>query len=217
MFLQKVRRWGIGLGGLVLLGLVVTGYLYYRHLDLLYENNGAIIYLGRKPVLGIGREIKSVVPLAIADSFGLIETTDGRRLKTPKYENNALFQNEFDGVVYASDIDTGELDVYQWSKNTAYTCGTKESMAPPAYLNLEVDPKRDLENYLFVLRGDSWEGRQGEQGLAMFRQDVSSGDPVKLYTTSADNNVSGRKELAVVVLFTSHSECVKTEVSEGEQ
>lgn len=217
MFLHKLRRWGIGLGGLVLLGLVVAGYLYYRHLDLLYKNDGAVVYVGGKPVLGIGREIGSVIPLAITDSFELIETTDGRRLKTPKYENNTLFQGELGGVVYASDIGTGEEGVYGWNKDTVYTCGTKEMMAPPAFLNLEVDAKRDLENYLFVLTGVSWQGRQGDEGLTMFRQDVSRGDPVKLYATSEESDSSGRKELAVVVLFTSHSECVETEMSEGGQ
>lgn len=204
-------------GSLVFLGLVAMGYLYYRHLDLLYRNDGEIIKVGGKPVLRLGLERESVIPLAIADSFEIIDAEDGRRFQTPKYESNAIFQRELNGVVYANVIGTDETEMYEWDQNTTYTCGTKELMAPPAYLNLGVDPKRDLKSYLFVVKGDSWEDRQGEQGLAMFRQDVSSGDPVKLYITSPNKNSAGRKELVVVVAFTSHSECVKTQTGEAGQ
>lgn len=158
-----------------------------------------------------------MIPLESVDAFKVIESDDGRRFQTPKYENNALFQNEFSGTVYASDISTGEIKTYQWTKNTVYTCGTKELMAPPADLNLEVDPKRDLKNYLFVVKGDSWQGRRGDQGLTLLQMDVSAGDPVKLYTTSADNDASGSKELAVVVLFTSHETCTAIKANKGEQ
>ena len=214
---SRFRWWIVGAGGLVLLGLMAMGYLYYRHLDLLYRNDGEIIKIGGKPVLRLGLELKSVIPLAIADSFELIDATHGLRFQTPKYESNAIFQRELNGIVYANDIGTGETGMYEWGQNTTYTCGTKEMVAPPAFLNIEVDPKRDLKKYLFVVKGDSWEGRQGEQGLAMFRQDVSSGDPVKLYITSPNKNAAGRKELVVVVVFTSHSECVKTQTSEAGQ
>ena len=82
-----------------MLMVVTAGYLYYRHLDLLYRSDGEIIEVRGKPVLRLGLELKSVIPLAIADSFEVIKAEDGRQLQTPKYESNAIFQRELDGVV----------------------------------------------------------------------------------------------------------------------
>ena len=193
---------------------VVVIALYGYHLYLLRHGEGVRITVGQA-VFRLGVEVGAGLPANVDAAYYKGGVNKGQQIRIPKYANNAVFVSEAGGVIRAKDVDSGEVGTYRWGKYTIYRCGNAATTKPPAYLNLQTTPIQDLKNYLLVVTGDYWEEPLKVNELAMFRADVMSGNPVKLYTLSDSPDSSGKKELAAVFVFTSHQYCLRPSAVPG--
>lgn len=206
----------MGVVGIVVVLAIGGGiWLYRYHLGLLSRGEGERIIVGGQTVLRLGIEAGNALPSTLEVAYDKGGMVNGEQIRIPKYGSNALFRSELGGIISAENLDTGQEEVYRWTPNTIYRCGTRAMMTPPPELRHQVDVKRDLKNYLFVVTGDGWWEPKRADELAQFRTDATPFDPIKLYTTAATPDASGQKKLVAVVLFTSHESCTGNPVAGG--